>query len=64
MQMQVQTESRFVFITRQQYEYLVKHSACWMKIRWHEYKKEWQIGGVVCEAEPYKIENLICQLPE
>ena len=51
-----------MFITRNEYDALVRHCAAWMALRWPEFSRSWSIGGVRVSGRPHQIENLRYQL--
>ena len=53
-----------IFLTRNQYNWLVTNCYSWMNLRWNEYVRRWDLAGVLIKAEPWKIENIRCQIPE
>ena len=46
------------FVSRKQYDLLVKHCPDWMVSVWQEFGRTWTINGVVVRAKEFQIENL------
>lgn len=52
-----------LFLNRRQYDHLATHCANWMELRWSEYTRNWNLGGVTVRGTEAAIENLRHQLP-
>lgn len=51
------------YLSRRQYDYLVRNCPSWMALRWAEFTKRWSLGWVYVTGTPAALENLRCQLP-
>lgn len=52
-----------VLLTGNQFDYLVKHCAYWMEVKWATYAHQWVTNGVIVSGTKAAIENLKFQLP-